>query len=150
VVRVKDIMSRNVACCTPDASLQEVARAMLECDCGEIPVVENKRGMRPVGVVTDRDIACRAVATGQDTREMKAADCMSSPCVTVTPDTTLEDCCRVMEQKQVRRVLAVDAGGACCGIVAQADIARNAPKRETGRVVTEVSRPRPVAVSASL
>jgi CBS domain-containing protein len=150
VVRVKDIMSRNVACCTPDASLQEVARAMLECDCGEIPVVENKQGMRPVGVVTDRDIACRAVATGQDTREMKAADCMSSPCVTVTPDTTLEDCCRVMEQKQVRRVLAVDAGGACCGIVAQADIARNAPKRETGRVVTEVSRPRPVAVSASL
>lgn len=143
-------MSRNVACCTPDASLQEVARAMLECDCGEIPVVENKQGMRPVGVVTDRDIACRAVATGQDTREMKAADCMSSPCVTVTPDTTLEDCCRVMEQKQVRRVLAVDAGGACCGIVAQADIARNAPKRETGRVVTEVSRPRPVAVSASL
>ena len=81
---------------------------------------------------------------------MKAADCMSSPCVTVTPDTTLEDCCRVMEERQIRRVLAVDAGGACCGIVAQADIARNAPKRDTGRVVTEVSRPKPVLVSASL
>jgi CBS domain-containing protein len=143
-------MSRNVACCTPDASLQEVARAMLECDCGEIPVVENRQGMRPVGVVTDRDIACRAVATGQDTRQMTAADCMSSPCVTVTPDMTLEDCCRVMEQKQIRRVLAVDAAGGCCGIVAQADIARNAPKRDTGRVVTEVSRPKPVPVSASL
>jgi CBS-domain-containing membrane protein len=68
---------------------------------------------------------------------------MTSPCVTVTPETTFEECCRVMEEKQIRRVLVVDGAGRCCGVVAQADIALHAPERDTGRVVHEVSQPRP-------
>ena len=114
---------------------------MIECDCGEIPVVDDKERMRPIGVVTDRDIVVRAVAAEQDTRELKAAECMTSPCVTTTPETSLDDCMRLMEEHQIRRVPVVDDRGSCCGIVAQADIARHAPKRETGRVVNEVSRP---------
>jgi predicted transcriptional regulator len=61
-VKVKDVMSYNVTCCSPDARLPEVARAMVECDCGEIPVVDDEEGMRPIGVITDRDIVMRAVA----------------------------------------------------------------------------------------
>jgi CBS-domain-containing membrane protein len=60
---------------------------------------------------------------------------------TVTPEMSVEDCCQVMEANQVRRVPVVDESGACCGIVAQADIAQHASKRETGRVVREVSQP---------
>jgi CBS-domain-containing membrane protein len=59
-VKVKDVMSYNVTCCSPDARLPEVAR--VECDCGEIPVVDDEEGMRPIGVITDRDIVMRAVA----------------------------------------------------------------------------------------
>ncbi len=140
-MRVEEIMSRNPACCTPDTMLPDVARAMVACDCGEIPVVESKNTMRPVGVVTDRDIACRSVATGRDPLQMKAGECMTSPCVTITPDTDIDDCCRLMEENQIRRVVVVDQSGRCCGIVAQADIARHAPKRETARMVTQVSRP---------
>jgi len=140
-VKVKDVMSESITCCSPDARLPEVARAMIECDCGEIPVVDDKERMRPIGVVTDRDIVVRAVAAEQDTRELKAAECMTSPCVTTTPETSLDDCMQLMEQHRIRRVPVVDASGSCCGIVAQADIARHAPKRETGRVVNEVSKP---------
>jgi CBS domain-containing protein len=80
------------------------------------------------------------VAEGKNPLEMTAGDCMSGPCVTVTPEMSVEDCCRVMEENQIRRVVVVDERGACCGIVAQADIAQHATKQETGEVVREVSR----------
>lgn len=140
-MQVKDIMTPDPVCCTPDSTLQRAAEMMVENDCGEIPVVENMATMIPVGVITDRDITCRTVARGLNPLTMTAADCMTMPPVTVMPDMTLEECCRVMEENQIRRVVVVDAGGACCGIVAQADIARHASKRDAGEVVREVSEP---------
>ena len=140
-MQVKDIMTPGPACCTPDATLQRVAEMMVEHDCGEIPVVENAASMKPVGVITDRDITCRTVAKGLNPLTLTVAECMTTPCVTVTPDTPLDECCRVMEENRIRRVPVVDEGGACCGIVAVADIARHAAKRETGEVVREVSEP---------
>ena len=140
-MNVKEIMTSDPACCTPDTPLQRVAEMMVEHDCGEIPVVDTTASKRPVGVVTDRDITCRTVAKGLNPLTLTAADCMTTPCVTVTPDTSLDECCKLMESKQIRRVPVVDADGACCGIVAVADIARHAEKRETGEVVKEVSEP---------
>ena len=140
-MEVKDVMTPDPACCTPDTSLQRVAEMMVENDCGEIPVVENETNKKPVGVVTDRDIVCRTVAKGLNPLTLTASDCMTTPCVTVTPDTSLDECCRVLEEKQIRRVPVVDASGACCGIVALADIAKHAKKRETAEVVREVSEP---------
>jgi CBS domain-containing protein len=139
-MQVKDIMTRDLACCTPDTNLQEVARLMVDCDCGEIPVVENRQRMRPVGVVTDRDICVRTVAEGKNPLQMTAGDCMSSPCVTVTPEMSVEECSRVMKENKIRRVPVVDGSGACRGIVAQADIAQHATKQETAEVVREVSQ----------
>lgn len=137
-MQVSDIMTENPSCCTPDTKLQEVAQMMEENDCGCIPVVEGDT-RKPVGVVTDRDIVTRAVAQGKNPVEMTASDCMSSPVVTVTPETSVDDCCRVMEENQVRRVPVVDANGGCCGMVAQADVATKAGKQEAGGVVREVS-----------
>ena len=140
-MQVKDIMTPDPACCTPDTSLERVAGMMVDHDCGEIPVVDNMAGMRPVGVITDRDITCRTVAKGLNPLTMTVAECMTTPCITVTPDMSLDECCKVMEENQIRRVPAVDEGGACCGIVALADIARYAAKREAGELVKEVSEP---------
>jgi predicted transcriptional regulator len=56
------------------------------------------------------------------------------------PDTTLEECCNLMDEKQIRRITVVDEKGACCGILAQADIASNASDGKTAEVVQEVSR----------
>src|SRR5919206_43558 len=140
-MQVKNAMTSNPACCTPDTMLQRVAEMMVENDCGEIPVVENMASMKPIGVITDRDITCRTVAKGLNPLTMAVADCMTAPCVTVTPDTPLDECCRVLEENRIRRVPVVDAGGACCGIVALADVAKHAKKRETAEVVREVSEP---------
>jgi len=138
-MEVKDVMTPDPACCTPETPLREAARLMVENDCGEIPVVEDGASRQPVGVITDRDITCRAVAVGLNPLELRVADCMSAPCVTVTPDTPLEECIKVMEENRIRRVPVVDAGGACRGIVALADIARHAGRRDTAEVVKEVS-----------
>jgi len=140
-MQVKEVMTANPACCTPDTPLPEVARMMVDNDCGEIPVVENKKSKIPVGVVTDRDIVCRTVAKDKNPLELTAADCMSTSIVTVTPDTPVQECCRIMEEKQIRRVPVVDANGACCGIVALADLAREAKSGVAGEVVKEVSEP---------
>ena len=113
---------------------------MVDHDCGEIPVV---RDGRPIGVITDRDIAARAVAAGRNPLEMKASDLMSSPVITVSLATDVDECCETMEEHQIRRVPVIDEHGNCCGMVSQADIAQHASARKTAQVVKEVSRPAP-------
>ena len=143
-MRARDIMSTNPACCGPETSLQDVARLMVDHDCGEIPVVD--RDNRPVGVITDRDITCRAVAQGQNPLELRARDCMSSPVVTATADIEVDECCRKMEDHLIRRLPIVDNDGRCCGMVSQADIARSASPRDTAELVRDVSVPKPASM----
>jgi len=147
-MQVKEIMTADPACCTPGTGLQEVAQMMVDHDCGEIPVVGNKQDRIPIGVITDRDIVCRAIAKGLNPLELRVADCLSKPCVTVTPDMSLEECCKILEDNQIRRVPVVDAGGSCCGIVALADIARHGKKSAAADVVKEVSEPGATASAA--
>lgn len=103
-MKVQEIMSTNPVCCSPTSTIQEPAR-MTDCDCGEIPVVDAQR--EPVGVVTDRDIACRAVASGKGPNT-PVQHVMSSPAITVSTDTSVDECCKVMESKQIRRVPVVE------------------------------------------
>src|SRR5262245_54985618 len=120
---VREIMTPDPVCCSSDTTLRNVARLMSENDCGEIPIMDT-RG-HPIGVVTDRDIACRAVAEGRSP-ETPVSEIMSSPVITTTLDSSLEDCCAALEDNQIRRVPVVDSRGRCCGMVAQADIALHA------------------------
>ena len=137
MTKAEEIMTANPACCSRETPLSDVAQKMVENDCGCIPVVDEDG--KPVGVVTDRDICCRVVATGKNPAELIAADCMTERCVTATPETSLDDCCAVLEENQIRRAVVVDEEGRCCGIVAQADIAKC--RRElAGEVVEAVSR----------
>src|SRR6266576_1778254 len=148
-MQVKEVMTSDPACCLAETPLPEVARMMIEYDCGEIPVVENQSGKLPIGVVTDRDIVCRTVANGLNPVELTAADCMSKPIVTVTPDMSLEECCRIMEEKLIRRVPVVDERGSCVGIIALADIALHTGKNVAGHIVKEVSEPTSSSSAAS-
>jgi len=140
-MEVREIVTVNVACCTPDTGLEDVARMMLEYDCGAIPVVENLSDKKLVGIVTDRDIVTRAVAKGRNPLQMTAREVMSTPVVAATPDMSLEAVGNLMAENQIRRLPVVDTRGVCVGIVAQADLARYASKQETGEVVKEVSQP---------
>src|SRR5439155_7294231 len=121
-MQVKEIMTPTPATCMPQTPLEEVARLMVDFDCGEIPVVDNFNTCTPLGVITDRDITCRTVAKGMNPLEMTADACMSTPLVSVKEDDTLENVYRIMEENQIRRVPVVDGGSKCVGIVSLADI----------------------------
>jgi len=139
-MQVQDVMSRDPICCERDSYIADIARLMAQYDCGEIPVCD-ERG-RPVGVVTDRDIVCRIIAREEEPLERRAAECMSEPVVTATPEMSIADCARLMETHQVRRLPVVDERGVCCGIIAQADLATKGCRQETADVVERVSVPR--------
>ena len=140
-MRVKDVMTPDPVCCTTNTPLQTVAQLMVDHDCGAIPVIENYETKRLVGILTDRDITARTIARGKDALLMTAGECMSTPVVTVADEAKLDEAVEKMQTNQVRRVPVVDEQNRCCGIVAQADIARNTSKGTTGEVVQKVSEP---------
>jgi CBS domain-containing protein len=131
-------MTENPACCATSTSLQEVARMMMEKNCGCIPVVDMNN--KPVGMITDRDITIRTVAHGKNPLVMIAGEVMTDNVITVTSETSIQDCCDVMEKSQLRRIAVVDERGSVCGIVAQADVAASASKEQTGKVIQEISK----------
>lgn len=134
----REVMTPDPACCSPDTTLDQVAKMMVENDCGEIPVID--QSTRLVGVITDRDIVCRAVAEGKDPANQTVASCMSAPVVAVRGDTPLNEVISTMEEHQIRRVPVIDGGGCCTGIIAQADVAFAGHTRKTAELVSEVSR----------
>ena len=142
-MQVKDIMTDEPTCCTSDDKLQHVAQLMCEKNCGVIPVVDSKKTMKPVGVITDRDIVCRTLAKGKNPLESIAKDFMTKSAITVRLETGVEECCQLMEQNQIRRIPVVDQSGACCGIVAQADVARRASESTTVALLKGLSLPAP-------
>lgn len=140
-MKVSEIMTKNPVCCTPEVRLHEVARIMCGHDIGELPVVDSQEGRKPLGVITDRDIVCRSLGQGRNPLDLTARDCMTRSVVSVSPATSLEDCCRVLEERRIRRVVVVDADGRCCGIVSLADIARKCEAEVTSEIMREVSQP---------
>jgi CBS domain-containing protein len=134
----RDVMTPDPACCTPDTTLDEVAKLMAHNDCGEIPVVDSAD--RIIGVVTDRDIVCRVVAEGKNPMAYGAEICMSDPVVTVRPDTPLDEVVATMQRHQIRRVPVVDDRDSLVGIVSQADVSWAGAPGEVAKLVREVSR----------
>ena len=136
---VTAVMTANPASCSAETSLREVARMMIENDCGEIPVIDGQG--KPVGVVTDRDITVRIVAEGRDTMSATAGDAMSQPAKTIREDSSLKDATALMESAKIRRVPVVDASGKLAGIVSLADVALAGKDTQTAEVVKQVSEP---------
>ena len=81
----QDVMTPKPACCSPTTTLDQVAKLMVQNDCGGIPVVDTRD--QPIGMITDRDIVCRVVADGKNPMGHTAEQHMSQPVVTVDTDT---------------------------------------------------------------
>jgi CBS domain-containing protein len=140
-MKARDIMTSDLECVTREDTLQRAARLMRDGDFGALPVVEDTRSMKLVGVITDRDIAVRHVAEDNNP-DCTVGDHMSSGQIfMVSPDDDLDSVARTMESHQVRRVPVVE-GDRVIGIIAQADIARNDEgDTRTGEVVERISEP---------
>ncbi len=136
---VSDIMTPRPVCCTPNEPIQCAAIIMRDHDCGIVPVVEDRDTMRLVGVITDRDIVVRIVAAGKDPNSEPLKAYCSQGIGTVRPQATLEECRRVMETRQVRRVPVTDEHGRLVGIVAMADLAHALDAAKVGQTLEEVS-----------
>jgi CBS domain-containing protein len=116
-------MTENPECVTPNATLADAAKKMRDLDVGIIPVVDSDQNRRLRGVITDRDIAVRAVAEGKDIKSTKVSDCMTDDVETVNKNDMVRDVMNVMKREQVRRVPVTDREGRLVGIIAQADVA---------------------------
>jgi CBS domain-containing protein len=139
-MNIENIMTRKPAFCTLNTSLHDVAQMMTDNDCGCIPVVEDENSRIPIGMITDRDIVLRTVAHNKNPLNMIAGEVMTNEVFKVTPDTTVEESCGIMERSFVRRLAVVDEKGDLVGMLAQADIALAAVPKETAHLVREVSQ----------
>lgn len=137
-MRVQDIMTRSVRSVRPANSIAEAARAMSEFDVGALPVVE---GSTLVGMVTDRDIAVRAVARSIDLKS-PVRDIMTPQVATCLPQDSVDYALELMSDEQVRRIPVCTGEGELVGIVALADAAERDPdKREVGMALEEICDP---------
>ena len=138
-------MTPDPACCLRETTIREAAALMREYDCGSIPVVDSMEKRKLIGIVTDRDIAIRAVADGKGS-ETPVGELMTEGPVAADPDDEVETVREVMIREQIRRVPVTDRAGVIAGIIAQADLAREdaaASDREVGRIVEAISEPNP-------
>jgi CBS domain-containing protein len=133
---IKEVMTRDVRACEPNATVVEAAKVMAQEDVGPVPLVEDGR---LVGIVTDRDVVVRVVAEGRDPNATAVKEIASTNLVTVSPDDDLDEALSLLAEHQVRRLPVVE-GDRLVGIVAQADIARLGKDKKTGEVVEEISR----------
>ena len=100
---VRELMTQNPTWCTPQDAVAAVARLMVACNCGALPVVEDPRTRRLAGIITDRDIVCRVVAKGLSPVECRVREAMTPDPASLHLDATVDDCVRTMETLQVRR-----------------------------------------------
>jgi CBS domain-containing protein len=143
---ISDVMTKAPACCKRSDTLTTVAKLMVEHDCGIIPVCD---GTQLVGVITDRDLACRAVAEARNPTTATADDVMTRGVYTVGDDEKLYAALELMEERLVRRLPVVNAIGDVVGIVSEADLVARVGTLKVARALKSVAqRTRKAAVAA--
>lgn len=141
-MKIQDIMTRDPASVTPEATVREAAQIMLREEIGIVPVVASISDRRLVGVLTDRDIAIRCVAEGRDAN-CQVRDAMSGgELTTCAQDSDVESLMQAMRTEKVRRIPIVDERGSLVGIVAQADVVlKTSDFERTERTLESISEP---------
>lgn len=139
MTKIAEVMTDRPRAVTPETSIREAARLMEEEDVGSLPVVDED--VRLVGIVTDRDIAIRAVGHGLEPEGTSVMDIASQEVYALTPDDDLDDALEMMARAQVRRLPIIVRENELVGMVAQADVARTSKEKRTGEVIQAISKP---------
>ena len=135
-MKVKDVMHKGVEWVESGTPVRDVAKKMQAHDVGAIPVGENDK---LVGMVTDRDITCRLVANGKDTKAMTARDVMTSG-ITYCRDTEdVEDAVRIMEKKAIRRLPVINEKKRMVGMLSLGDLSHATSHEIVGEVMESVA-----------
>ncbi|ATU94997.1 CBS domain-containing protein [Phyllobacterium zundukense] len=139
-MKVSEAMHRGVNWVAPDASLAQIAKIMKNDDVGAVPVGENDR---LIGMVTDRDIALRALAGDRDTASLTARDVLTKGVVYCRTDETVENAVRLMESKQIRRLPVIDDNKRMVGMLSVGDISHHSGRELMGELMAAVTASHP-------
>lgn len=135
-MKVKEAMHKDAKWVSPDTPLSKVAEMMKELDIGALPVGKDDR---LVGMVTDRDIACRGFANSADPAKLTAEKVMTKGIVYCKADEDLEDALRLMESRQIRRLPVIDDKKRMVGMLSLGDVSHAVARNLSGEVLTAVS-----------
>ncbi len=116
---VREVMTRHAATIGADETLETAARKMKELGVGALPVLD--RGQLS-GIVTDRDLAVRALASGADPVRMHVRDAMTPQVIACREDDEVEEAARKMEERAVRRIMVLDREGDLSGMLSVDDL----------------------------
>ena len=144
---VKEIMSVEPVCATPDTPLGTIATMMVEHHCSAIPIVSDGR---IAGIVTDRDISCRTLPRDINPLTSTANNVMTRRVTTISEDERVETAARVMEHAHVRRLPVVSSDDRIVGIVSATDLAMNAYDTAAGSLYPNVAHHVPTKTSPRL
>jgi CBS domain-containing protein len=137
MTKARDIMTTGVEFASMDETIVDAAKKMADNDVGALPICNTERRLQ--GMLTDRDIVVKVVASGKDPNQTKVADvAQGTEVVTIGADDSLEEALRTMKEHKVRRLPVVD-GHDVVGIISQGDVATNAAKNKTGDLVETIS-----------
>lgn len=139
--KCNEVMTKDPVYCLPNDAVARAAQLMKKENIGPIPVIENERTKKLVGIVTDRDLALKVVADGRDPKVTKVEEVMTREVVTCRPEDDLQKALDAMSEHQLRRIPVVEDGNKLVGIIAQADVATrvNQPQK-TAETVKGISQ----------
>jgi CBS domain-containing protein len=139
-MKISEVMTEGVECLRPTDSVAHAAERMRELDVGSLPVCGDEDKL--VGMITDRDITIRATASACDANATAVRDVMTLSIVNCFEDQDIEDAAKLMEEKQIRRLVVLNRNKRLVGIVSLGDLAvRAADDRLSGEALEGVSEP---------
>lgn len=139
--KCKKIMTKKLICCLPTDTVEKAAGLMKSENIGSIPVIENKRTKKLIGIVTDRDLTLRILAGGPNTSSTKVEAVMTQNIVACLAEDDLQKALDAMAEHQLRRIPIINGDNKILGIIAQADVATRVNRpRKTAAVVKGISQ----------
>lgn len=135
-MKVNEVMTRKAEWVSPDTTIRDIAKKMRDKNIGSMPVGENDR---LIGMITDRDITCRAVADGVDPAKTKVREIMSKTISYCFDDQEVADAAELMEQKHIRRLAVLNRKKRLVGILSLDDLAQSCTHDLSGEVLAAVS-----------
>ncbi len=135
-MKVSELMTPHVESVTPTTNLRGAARKMKETGTGALPVVEEGKVL---GIITDRDLACFAIAMGHDLNSAPVSKIMTTQVITCTPDQDIDSAAKLMEGSHIRRLLVIDDAASPVGFFSIDDLVRGS--HELAGAVLEAATP---------
>jgi len=115
--------------CLSDTPLQNVFQILMENDCGCVPIVESKAHKNPIGSVSEHDICVKTLRDGLNPQRLTAARVMNGNIITVSGDTSIEECALLMKETNTDRLFVVDENGGYAGILTDKNLVSDEPKK---------------------